>query len=205
MIHNVASLISRVLHPLLMPAYLFICLGYFYPSTLNNPGKNTFVLVSFMFTITTALPLINLMLLRSMGIFEKFSQNKHLERIIPITAVTIIYLVVIWLFYFHFYVPYLIKFLIIIAANALAGSLLSVWKNKIISIPALAAGANATLLVMIHNTGVGVSMAPPVVAILCCGLVMSVQLYLQRNRPSEVYLGLLAGCLTTFFAATYFL
>ena len=93
MIHNTASLISRVLHPLLMPAYLFISLGYFYPSTLNNPGKNTFVLVSFMFTIITALPLINLMLLRSMGILEKFSQNKQLERILPIIAVTIIYFV----------------------------------------------------------------------------------------------------------------
>ena len=203
MIRKSANLIAQILHPILMPAYLFLILGYCYPSALNNPGKNTWLLVSFMFTITTALPLINLMLLRSMGILNNTNLTSRQTRLLPVATVTLIYLILTLVFYFNFHVPHLLKFLVIVFVNALAASMFLLWKT--ISMHSLAAGAVTTLLLHIHHSGAGISIAPPALAILGCGLIMSAQLYLQKNQPTEIYAGLLTGCMVTHFSASYFL
>jgi len=99
-VKQVAKFISVVLHPLLLTTYLVIILSYYFPSMLMIRKENRMVIVGLVFVFTFVLPAVNLVMLRAFGNIQSLTLQSRRERILPFVFISLLYLLVTFLFYF---------------------------------------------------------------------------------------------------------
>lgn len=196
-----ARIISILFHPLLLATYLFGLLALVFPVALDplkEEGQLNFIFL--IFCVTFIFPALNVGIFRTFGSIRTISMVDRHERIIPFSFVTILYIVVTYLLYSRTRIGVednLLKFLIIIDALALVGTIVTYFYK--ISIHSIAiCGLIGILLPLNKISEQNALFYPTLATIVLAGAVMSARLQLNVHTPREVMLGGILGFSTSF-------
>ena len=196
---QVAKFISVVLHPLLLTTYLVIVLSYYFPSMLKIRKENQMIIIGLVFVFTFVLPAVILVMLRAFGTIQSLTLQSRKERILPFVFISLLYLLVTFLFYFK--LPFSANFekLMMIVSALVVVSLLITFFYKI-SIHSIAMGGGIGILLPLNQVTEQMSLLwPTAFTILATGLVMSSRLLLDAHTPREVMYGSVVGFVVGFF------
>lgn len=196
---QVAKFISVVFHPLLLTTYLVIILSYYFPSMLMIREENRMVIVGLVFVFTFVLPAVNLVMLRAFGNIQSLTLQSRRERILPFVFISLLYLLVTFLFYFK--LPFSANFnklMMIISALVVVSLMITLFYK--ISIHSIAMGGGIGILLPLNQVTEQMSLLwPTAFTILVTGLVMSSRLVLDAHSPREVMYGGVVGFVVGFF------
>lgn len=195
-----AKVISIIFHPLLMATYMFALFSAFFPvglDPLKTDGQRTFIMLIFGFTFV--IPALQLGLLRLLGTIKTFSMQDRHERILPFFFITVLYLVVTYLFYSQTGISTrdnLFKFLLIADSLLVVSTIITmVFK---VSIHSVAAWGLVGIVVPLNTLSEdGALFIPSLVIIVLTGFVMAARLQLQAHTSREVMIGSIAGLATS--------
>lgn len=197
-----AKVISVLLHPLLMPTYLFTLLAFLFPASLYpiTPSSRIWFL-GILFMITFLLPVINIGFFRAFGVVKSMSMADREERIKPFIFITVLYLFFTWLLFqrngFRFG-DNLFNLLIIIDGLVLFSLLITFfYKASIHSVGIW--GVIGILLPLNKVIDDSAIFVVTLVALVLAGLVMSARLQLNAHTPREVLVGAVSGFSIGFF------
>jgi len=194
----VAKLISILFHPLLLTTYLVIVLTVFFPSMLMIRNENQRIIVSLIFVFTFVLPALNIAMLRSFGTISSLMLESRQERIVPFVFISLLYILVTFLF--HYKLPFSSNFnkLMIIITAMIVVSLIITFFYKI-SIHSLAMCGGIGILLPLNKVSEQVNLLwPTAITIVVAGLVMSARLFLGAHTPREVMYGSVVGFIFGF-------
>lgn len=196
---QVAKFISVVFHPLLLTTYLVIILSYYFPSMLMIRKENRMVIVGLVFVFTFVLPAVNLVMLRAFGNIQSLTLQSRRERILPFVFISLLYLLVTFLFYFK--LPFSANFeklMMIVSALVVVSLMITLFYK--ISIHSIAMGGGIGILLPLNQVTEQMSLLwPTAFTILVTGLVMSSRLVLDAHSPREVMYGGVVGFVVGFF------
>lgn len=194
-----AIFISVLFHPLLVTTYLIAVLGVFFPSLFLMPPDRLRVIVMFIFCFTVILPAVNILMFKMFGTISTYTMASREERIIPFTAIALIYLVMTGMFFFKLPVSSNLNLLlVIVSVMVVVGTLITFFYR--VSVHALALwGCIGILFPMNKAMEQPALLWPTVIAVLVAGLVMSARLYLNAHTPRQVLFGSIAGFNIGFF------
>ncbi|HTH55079.1 MAG TPA: phosphatase PAP2 family protein [Cyclobacteriaceae bacterium] len=187
-----AKIISYLFHPLLLATYLVLVIGKFFPAMLMMISYRHVMLVAlFVFAFTFLFPAINLWLLRTLGSISSLQLESRHERKQPFVIITIMYVLVAYLFYVK--LPFSANFnklMTIVAVLVITATVLTFFIK--VSVHSLAMGGWIGILFPL------IRFAPellwPTAAItVIAGLVISARLYLNAHTMKEVVIGAAAG------------
>lgn len=197
----VARIVSVLFHPLLLATYLFGLLAFVFPIALDplkEEGQLNFIFL--IFCVTFLFPALNVGIFKTFGSIRTISMVDRHERIIPFSFITILYIVVTYLFYSRTRIGVednLLKFLIVIDALALVGTVATYFYK--VSIHSLAAcGLIGILLPLNKISEQNALFYPTLITIVLAGVVMSARLQLNVHTPREVMIGSVLGFMTSF-------
>jgi hypothetical protein len=198
-VKQVAKFISVVFHPLLLTTYLVIILSYYFPSMLMIRKENRMVIVGLVFVFTFVLPAVNLVMLRAFGNIQSLTLQSRRERILPFVFISLLYLLVTFLFYFK--LPFSANFeklMMIVSALVVVSLMITLFYK--ISIHSIAMGGGIGILLPLNQVTEQMSLLwPTAFTILVTGLVMSSRLVLDAHSPREVMYGGVVGFVVGFF------
>lgn len=202
-----ARIISILFHPLLLATYLFGLLTFTLPAALDplkEEGHLNFIFL--IFCVTFLFPALNVGIFKTFGSIKTFAMKDRQERIIPFSFITILYIVVTYLFYSRTRIGLndnLLKFLIIIDALVFVATVTTyVYKVSVHSLGIC--GLIGILLPLNKISEDGKLFYPTVAMIALAGVVMSARLQLNVHTPREVMIGAVLG-FTTSFTLMFFL
>jgi len=198
-VKQVAKFISVVFHPLLLTTYLVIILSYYFPSMLKIRKENQMIIIGLVFVFTFVLPAVNLVMLRAFGNIQSLTLQSRRERILPFVFISLLYLLVTFLFYFK--LPFSANFnklMMIISALVVVSLMITLFYK--ISIHSIAMGGGIGILLPLNQVTEQMSLLwPTAFTILVTGLVMSSRLVLDAHSPREVMYGGVVGFVVGFF------
>lgn len=202
----VARIISVVFHPLLLATYLFGLFTFTLPIALDplkEEGHLNFIFL--IFCVTFLFPALNVGIFKTFGSIRTLGMEDRQERIVPFSFITILYIVVTYLFYTRTRIGFndnLLKFLMIIDALVLVGTVATFFYK--VSMHSLAiCGLIGILLPLNKISEDGALFYPTIATIVLAGVVMSARLQLNAHTPREVMIGGLLGFTTSFLLMTF--
>lgn len=202
-----ARIISIIFHPLLLATYLFGLLTFVLPAALDplkEEGHLNFIFL--IFCVTFLFPALNVGIFKTFGSIKTLAMKERQERIIPFSFITILYVVVTYLFYTRTRIGLndnLLKFLIIIDALVLVATVVTYFYK--VSVHSMGiCGMIGILLPLNKISEDGALFYPTLVTIVLAGVVMSARLQLNAHTPREVMIGGVLG-FTTSFLLMFFL
>jgi len=202
----VARIISVVFHPLLLATYLFGLFTFTLPIALDplkEEGHLNFIFL--IFCVTFLFPALNVGIFKTFGSIRTLGMKDRQERIVPFSFITILYIVVTYLFYTRTRIGFndnLLKFLIIIDGLVLVGTVATYFYK--VSMHSLAiCGLIGILLPLNKISEDGALFYPTIATIVLAGVVMSARLQLNAHTPREVMVGGLLGFTTSFLLMTF--
>jgi cation transport ATPase len=202
-----ARIISIIFHPLLLATYLFGLLTFVLPAALDplkEEGHLNFIFL--IFCVTFLFPALNVGIFKTFGSIKTLAMKERQERIIPFSFITILYVVVTYLFYTRTRIGLndnLLKFLIIIDALVLVATVVTYFYK--VSVHSMGiCGMIGILLPLNKISEDGALFYPTLATIVLAGGVMSARLQLNAHTPREVMIGAVLG-FTTSFLLMFFL
>lgn len=202
-----ARITSVIFHPLLLATYLFGLLTFTVPAALDplkEEGHLNFLFL--IFCVTFMFPALNVGIFKTFGSIKTLAMRDRHERIIPFSFITILYIVITYLFYTRTRISFndnLLKFLIVIDALVLVGTIATYFYK--VSMHSLGiCGLIGILLPLNKISEDGALFYPTIVTIVVAGVVMSARLQLNVHTPREVMIGSVLGFATSF-ALMFFL
>ncbi|HMR57847.1 MAG TPA: phosphatase PAP2 family protein [Cyclobacteriaceae bacterium] len=199
-----AILVSVIFHPLLLTTYLVLVLGIFFPSLLMIAPQNLRVMTAFIFCFTFLLPVVNLIMFRMFGTISSYTLENRAERVIPFVAITLIYLVTAFLFFFKLRFSTNFSFLLLIVSVLVLTAVVLNFFLKI-SVHALAAWGGVGMLLPLNKAIEQPDLLWPTAgAILITGFIMAARLYLNAHTPREILVGSVSGFIIGFLGVVYF-
>lgn len=195
----VAIIISVLFHPLLVTSYLIAVLGIYFPSLFMMPPDRLRIIVTFIFCFTVILPIVNILMFRMFGTISTYTMDSRQERIIPFTAIALIYLVMTGMFFYKLPVSSNLNLLLVIISSLVVVATLITYFYKV-SVHALAMWGCIGILFPMNKALEQPSLVwPTVIAVLMAGIVMSARLYLNAHTPRQILFGSIAGFNIGFF------
>lgn len=199
-----AKFISIVFHPIFMPVYMAFLVVELNPSHFPLLfGKHYNVILGMLVMLMVGFPLISVALMRGLGLIKSFKMDGAKERFIPMIAVGTFYL---WTFVMYKPNSKMVFAQDALLSNMILGCVIGVFMafffNSFykISFHSIAAGALVALVMNIMPYS-SYNLAPLfIVSIIVAGLIATSRLVLKAHQPKEVYIGLLAGYFSMFFA-----
>jgi len=193
-----AKIISFVFHPLLLATYLVLVLGKFFPAMLMIAPNQLALVTLFVFAFTFLIPVINLLLFRYLGSISSIHLESRQERVLPFIFISVMYLLVVFLFYFR--LPFNSNFnkLMTIVAVLVVFSTIITFFYKV-SVHSLAMGGWLGILFPLIKFSPSL-LWPTATVIAIAGLVISSRLALDVHTPRETLVGVIAGLLTSYGA-----
>lgn len=195
--NSAAKVISVLLHPLLMPTYLFLIL------ILEEPfyfmlDSSRLRFVFFIFGLTFVVPSWFIIILRQIRLISSYTMTTKKERIIPILVIIIIYAVALMLFSFNSDLNYYSNFLKIyfVILTILIECLLITLVYKISIHSFGICGVVGILGYVSYSSGSPSLLFLTLIVSIVAGIVMSARLYLNAHSINEVLLGGAMGLLT---------
>jgi hypothetical protein len=195
-VRTAAKIISYVFHPLLLATYLMLVLSFFFPAMLMISFNNMLKVALFIFAFTFVFPVINLALFRFLGTITSFQLESHQERKQPFLIISVMYIVVAYLFYVK--LPFSINFnkLMIIIAILVVVATITTFFIKV-SVHSLAMGGWVGILLPLIKFSPEL-LWPTATIIVISGLVVSSRLHLNAHTLKEAMIGLLTGLLVGY-------
>ncbi len=194
-----ANGISAFFHPLLLPTYIFVLIGYFAPlaiAPLNTLEGRKF-LISLIFLATFFLPFLLLTLyvmIRNTGwSVQHFLMENSRERVFPFVVIGSFYSILV---YFIRQAPQLNEIILLVMTAVTAAILIMAMISNFWKISAHATGVSGMigLLGIINNKIPNSALFYPlVVLIFLAGCLMSARLYLNAHTPAQIAGGVLLG------------
>jgi hypothetical protein len=191
-VRTAAKIISYVFHPLLLATYLVLLLGKFFPAMLMMISyRNVMLVALFVFAFTFLFPAINLWVLRTLGTISSLQLESRQERKQPFVIISIMYVLVAYLFYVK--LPFsgnFIKLMAIVAALVVTATVLTFFAK--VSVHSLAMGGWVGILIPLLKFSTEL-LWPTAAIIVAAGLVISARLHLNAHTLKEVTIGVVAG------------
>ncbi len=195
--HKLAQFLSIILHPVLMPSYALLLIfsqSTYFSYTVSPEGK--FALFSIIILNTLLLPVIISYILVKRGWIKSLEMQKREERMMPFITNLVLLLLAAFMIY-KLKLPRVFFLLTLGAAAAVAIAVIVniKWKISIhmIGIGGLIGtffGLSAFLLVDLRLM--------IIIFLLIAGLLGTARLTLGAHRPSQIYVGFLAGFLCEY-------
>lgn len=194
MSEKIASGISYLFHPLLMPLYILLLLfGLDSFFALLVPFKFKLVILGIVFLTTIFFPLIIIFLLNRLKIIHSFFLEQKEERIYPLVSVALFY-------YLTYYMLKGVQFASFFSYYMLGATLLAILSliitiYKKISLHMLGMGSFTGLFLGL-SLNFGIQFIHLfLIGIFLSGLVGFARLKSNAHKPAEVYYGFLTGVL----------
>ena len=191
-----ARIVSVVFHPLFMPTYFFSLLALTLPGLLEPVVPELHLkFVSFIFLVTAVLPLMNVWIFKTFGTIRSFAMKGRRERLLPFVFISVIYIVVTYLF--HLYARMnlndnFLKFMVIIDLLVVVATMATFFFR--VSVHSICVWGLIGILVPLNKiTEVNSIFYPTVAVILLAGFSMSARLKVGAHNPREVMWGAVLG------------
>ena len=193
---RIASIISFVLHPLMMSTYLFLLLIFNAPHAIVPIGfssSGSIVLVALIFITTFVIPVLSLFILKMSGSISSLLLEKREERITPMLYTIIMYAVTTYMFSTKIELGELIfVFLAITTMLIVVTVVITIfWK---ISLHGIGIGGLIGLMIGVNqHTVINYFEIILPLLFLAAALVLSARLKLNAHSPHQVYSGFVLG------------
>jgi membrane-associated phospholipid phosphatase len=198
--------ISIVFHPLLLPTYIFILIGYFSPlaiSPLNTLEGRRF-LIGLIFLSTFFMPFLLLtlyiMIQNSNWSVKNFFMENSRDRVFPLLLIGSFYSILI---YFIRITPQLNEVIFTVMTSLMVTTLIIALISNFWKISAHAVGISGMIgiLAIINNKIPDASLFYPLMAlILLAGFLLSARLYLNAHNPLQILGGTVLGLTISGFS-----
>ncbi len=186
--------ISAVLHPLLLPTYLFGLLFWLSPSMMgvsNDDIRNKILML--LVVCTFLIPMLSTYMLYRLGSIKSLHMEDRQDRLFPFIAATLFYILTTYLFVKQLSALYLIT--LILSGITFCLLLVTVvsffWKISAHSVGI--AGIVGFLIGLYYQYAAIEYFYPLLLVVLLAGLLMSARLYLNAHTPAQVLAGAAAG------------
>jgi membrane-associated phospholipid phosphatase len=196
---SVAVFTSWLLHPLLMPTYLFILLQAFVPGALTPMDRSiSYYLLLLIFITTCIIPVLSLLGLRGAASISNIRLEKRKERLLPFIFITVFYIVTAYMFNLRLNLnPILQAIFLSISLVVLILTLLTFfWKISIHS--AGVGGTTAVFLALSYFFPEDGLYRPVCLMVLISGITLTSRLKLNAHTPMEIYAGFCTGFIIVF-------
>lgn len=194
-----ATILSYLFHPLLMATYgcLFVFFGLSHSLfALYTPLKIKWVITLLVFSFTFCLPVLNMLLLLKLKQISSLHLEKKEERVIPMLLTVVAYFALYYLLK-DFNIWPTIKLLVLGAGIAiLIAALITKWWQISAHLIGIG-GILGMLFAFSFYLQMPVFMALSAIIVIA-GFVGFARLKLQAHTQSQVYIGLLVGCIVQF-------
>ena len=200
---KLAKLISYIFHPLLMPTYAFILLfsqkAYF---AMIIPISARWRLLLIVFIITFVLPLMLVLLLKSLKRIKSLQMYERKERTLPY-IITAWFVFILYLVLNNTQLSPIFKYFTLGATILIVFAFLVNLKWKI-SMHMIAAGGMLGMILGLTLLSIITNPIYLIAAILISGLIGFARLKLNAHTQAQVYAGLLSGVGIMIVLAFYF-
>lgn len=208
MTDRVASVISYVLHPLLMSTYLFTILVFIAPHNVLPIGfsmAGSIVLVSLIFITTFVIPVLSLFILKVSGSISSISLAERKERITPMIYTGVMYAVTTYLFSTKVELGEMIALFLGVSTLLIimTGIITRFWK---ISLHAIGIGGLVGFMMGLNKQS-SVAHFEFILSLLfiLSAIVLSARLKLNAHSPKQVYTGFVLGIFVSFVSFIIYL
>lgn len=187
-----------------MPTVVFTVLFFYSPVSLSMPGaemKAAFLTSVFVFTFLV--PLVSVFTF-GLASLKGYNLHERRHRIVPFTFVSIFYSIVSYFFILKLDLDPSLSVIFIAVTVSIIISTAITWFWKISLHSVGICGTAGFLLGFAYKYPESRLLFPLVIAVLCCGLVMSARLSLNSHRVEEVFGGCLLGFLVCFLSVMFF-
>jgi membrane-associated phospholipid phosphatase len=198
--------ISALFHPLLLPTYIFLLIGYFSPlaiAPLNTVEGRRF-LIGLMFLSTFFLPFLLLalyiMIQNTRWTMKSFFLENSKERVFPFLIIAGFYSVLI---YFIRLTPQFNEVILIVMSCVTVAILIVAMISNFWKISAHAVGVSGmvAILASINNRIPDSTLFYPLtILIILAGCLLSARLYLNAHNPAQILGGTVVGLLVGGFS-----
>src|SRR5688572_16489083 len=195
-----AKILSYVFHPLFVPVYIVWFLITVQPYLFGSfSATEKLITVLRFFIMYSFFPLVTVLLARGLGFLNSIFLKTQKERVIPYIACGIYYF---WMCYVLRNQPQFsnevvqLSMAIFIASSI--GLLINIYMK--VSMHAISAGIMLAFMALLTMTQPGNYTVYLSIAFLIAGLVCTARLIISDHTPAEIYIGLLAGCLSLWIA-----
>lgn len=197
MLRKLAVMFSVLMHPLLMPTYLFAILFYYAPIIVRPGVANAEYLLLAIFLTTFLIPLVYVTISRFLVIRANYlaviSMPTRQERILPFFFISIFYLIVTFLFVYKFNAsPILSVLLASFSAIIVAVSITTLFM-KVSAYSASSSGLIGFIIGLGAEYPQAFLVLPLVMVLILSGLVMSSRLYIGSHKPLDILIGSVIG------------
>ncbi len=198
---SLARFLSVVLHPLLLPTYLFAFILYYLPApALSLPMQSRWIVLGMILFTTFIIPGLGAYTMVRTGHLDSMEMDRREQRRLPLLFTGLCYAITAYLFYREPAFDEIFYFImVLITASVLLTYAVSLfWK---ISAHSIGAGGAFGLLMLLSKLVPDVSMLFPIAfATILAGSVLSARLALHAHTPYEVYTGFGTGLLLVLSA-----
>lgn len=188
---RLARIVSWGLHPFLVPLYLMLVLLFSHTVFAHYPLRIKIYLIWVAILFTMILPLISLVVLRSLGKLTDYRVSRRSERYLPLMLGLLFYLLCA-LTLAKIPSAFLLRKMMLAAAGCELLCLLVTLRWKI-SLHLTGMGASVALFVLLCIAGVGNLTAPVLLSVICSGLLASSRLYLGCHNGLQILAGFCGG------------
>jgi hypothetical protein len=194
---DIAKLISVVLHPALVPSYIFSILFFLTRLVPYSEGQKV-SLLGMIFLLTFALPVLLIFQAYRMQWISSLSIPKREERVIPFAIITFIYLIITYFFIDYVHIASLVARIMVAGSFALIMLTAITLAHKISIHSAGVGGGIGTLLGVQYAYPHENLLYPMLFFVLLAGAVLSARLALEAHTPTELLTGFAVGFLFNF-------
>lgn len=198
-----AKTVSVVLHPALIPTYVFaIVLFCSSLVPLQISGKLAFL--STIFLLTFVLPVLSIFCFLQIKLISSVSMPKREERLIPFLVITILYVFTTFALLYYWNISHLLGLVMLGISVVLVGVNMVTFTYKISVHSAGVSGGLGILMGLQYRYPHQDFLYPILFFVLLAGIVTSARLALQAHTPLELVAGLGLGFSVTSFVLLFF-
>ena len=198
---SLAKALSVVLHPLLLPTYLFAFILYYLPApVLSLPMQSRWIVLGMIFFTTFIIPGLGAYAMVRAGQLDSMEMERREQRRLPLLFTSLCYSITTYLLYKEPAFDEIFYFIMVIitASVLLTYGISMFWK---VSAHSVGVGGALGLLLLLSRLVPDVPMLLPIVtSIVLTGAVLSARLALHVHSPAEVYTGFGTGLLLALTA-----
>jgi membrane-associated phospholipid phosphatase len=196
---TLAQVLSVLLHPLLIPTYLFCIVLYLLPpSVVTFPVERRWAIVVLVFCSTFIIPGLGTYFLYRQGHVGGLTLEHRPERNLPFFFTAVCFGVTSYIFYQEAYFDRLFFYIMTLITLSVFLTFLFSFRWKISAHAVGVGGALGILFLLNKLLPENQLLYIIVVAIILTGLVLSARLALDAHSPAEVYSGFLLGFSLSF-------
>lgn len=204
---RLATFLSVVLHPLLMPTFLFLTLFFLAPVSLGLEGMDPFfrwIVIGFVFIYTFAIPAYFIYLLKRWGFISSLKLETLQERRLPFLLTALIYGVLGYFLYTKNSSLFACAYILwSITAVILCVALIS-YRWQISAHAAGVGGVIGALAGIMINSGESALFMPLLFSMILAGYLLGARLQLNAHTPKQAWAGLFLGVVLSLLSVSYF-